>query len=88
VAEIYPGSLATGEDLFSHQDARNLLRYGGMRPDRDWLQFDPALAYGLTEYLRTLEVVNDQDWSYARCLPHGGHQMGLNTAAGFRSRRQ
>ena len=39
--------MATGENLFSHQDARNLLRYGGMRPDRDWLQFDCALSYGL-----------------------------------------
>jgi hypothetical protein len=26
--------MATGENLFSHQDARNLLRYAGMRPDR------------------------------------------------------
>ena len=25
------------------QDSRNLIRYGGMRPDRDWLQMDPAL---------------------------------------------
>ena len=31
LAEFYPGSMATGENLFSHQDARNLLRYGGMR---------------------------------------------------------
>ncbi|HET9662692.1 MAG TPA: enolase C-terminal domain-like protein, partial [Burkholderiales bacterium] len=53
LAEFYPGPMATGENLFSHQDARNLLRYGGMRPDRDWLQFDCALSYGLVEYLRT-----------------------------------
>ena len=57
LAEFYPGPMATGENLFSHQDARNLLRYGGMRPDRDWLQFDCALSYGLCEYLRTLEVL-------------------------------
>ena len=43
LSEFYPGPMATGENLFSHQDARNLLRYGGMRPDRDWLQFDCAL---------------------------------------------
>ena len=30
--EFYPGPMATGENLFSHHDARNLLRYGGMRP--------------------------------------------------------
>ena len=48
---------ATGENLFSMQDARNLIRYGGMRSDRDWLQFDCALSYGLVEYLRTLDVM-------------------------------
>ncbi len=56
LAEFYPGPMATGENLFSHQDARNLLRYGGMRPDRDWLQFDCALSYGLCEYQRTLDA--------------------------------
>ena len=59
LAEFYPGPMATGENLFSHQDARNLIRYGGMRPDRDWLQFDCALSYGLCEYQRTLEVLQD-----------------------------
>ncbi len=44
LAEFYPAPMATGENLFSHQDARNLLRHGGMRPDRDWLQFDCALS--------------------------------------------
>jgi hypothetical protein len=50
----YANSMATGENLFSMQDARNLVRYAGMRPDRDWLQFDCALGYGLVEYMRTL----------------------------------
>lgn len=83
LAEFYPGAMATGENLFSHQDARNLLRYGGMRADRDWLQFDCALSYGLVEYLRTLEVVEQCGWSPSRCIPHGGHQMSLNIAAGL-----
>ena len=83
LAEFYPGPMATGENLFSHQDARNLLRYGGMRPDRDWLQFDCALSYGLCEYLRTLDVIRAAGWSPARCIPHGGHQMSLNIAAGL-----
>ena len=80
---FYPGPMATGENLFSHQDARNLLRYGAMRPDRDWLQFDCALSYGLVEYLRTLDVLREFGWSPARCIPHGGHQMSLNIAAGL-----
>ena len=83
LAEYYPGPMATGENLFSHQDARNLLRYGGMRPDRDWLQFDCALSYGLVEYERTLKVLETAGWSPRRCIPHGGHQMSLNIAAGL-----
>src|SRR5271170_3230438 len=83
LAEFYPGPMATGENLFSHQDAKNLLRYGGMRPDRDWLQFDCALSYGLCEYQRTLEVIRVAGWSPRRCIPHGGHQMSLNIAAGL-----
>lgn len=83
LAEHYDGPMATGENVFSHQDARNLLRYGGMRPDRDYLQFDCALSYGLVEYLRTLEVMKDLGWSSRRVVPHGGHQMSLNIAAGL-----
>jgi D(-)-tartrate dehydratase len=83
LAEHYPAPMATGENLFSHQDARNLLRYGGMRSDRDWLQFDCALSYGLCEYQRTLDVLREHGWSPRRCIPHGGHQMSLAIAAGL-----
>jgi L-alanine-DL-glutamate epimerase-like enolase superfamily enzyme len=83
LAQFYPGPMATGENLFSHQDARNLLRHGGMRPDRDWLQFDCALSYGLCEYQRTLGVLAEAGWSPTRCIPHGGHQMSLAIAAGL-----
>jgi len=79
----YSKPMATGENLFSMQDARNLIRYGGMRPDRDWLQFDCALSYGLVEYLRTLDMLREHGWSPSRCIPHGGHQMSLNIAAGL-----
>ncbi|MFY3064211.1 mandelate racemase/muconate lactonizing enzyme family protein [Achromobacter xylosoxidans] len=79
----YDKPMATGENLFSMQDARNLIRYGGMRPDRDWLQFDCALSYGLVEYLRTLDMLRQHGWSASRRIPHGGHQMSLNIAAGL-----
>jgi len=79
----YKNPMATGENLFSMQDARNLIRHGGMRPDRDWLQFDCALSYGLVEYLRTLDMLKTHGWSANRCVPHGGHQMSLNIAAGL-----
>ncbi len=83
LAERYEGALATGENLFSMQDARNLIRYGGLRPDRDILQFDPALSYGLVEYLRTLAMLKQAGWSWRRCVPHGGHQFALNIAVGL-----
>ena len=79
----YAGPMATGENLFSMQDARNLIRYGGMRPDRDVLQFDCALSYGLVEYLRTLDMLDQHGWSRRAVIPHGGHQMSLNMAAGL-----
>ncbi|MCM8738211.1 mandelate racemase/muconate lactonizing enzyme family protein [Azospirillum sp. A1-3] len=83
LANHYDRPMATGENLFSHQDARNLIRHGGMRADRDWLQFDCALSYGLVEYLRTLDMLKDNGWSSRRVVPHGGHQMSLNIAAGL-----
>lgn len=79
----YDKPMATGENLFSHQDARNLIRFGGMNKDRDFLQFDCALSYGLVEYLRTLDVLKEHGWSSRRVVPHGGHQMSLNIAAGL-----
>ena len=83
LAERYAPPLATGENLFSTQDARNLIRHGGLRPDRDVLQFDPALSYGLVEYLRTLDMLARHGWSPGRCVPHGGHQFALNIAVGL-----
>lgn len=83
LAQHYSKPMATGENLFSMQDARNLIRFGGMRPDIDWLQFDCALSYGLVEYLRTLDMMAAHGWSSRRVVPHGGHQMSLNIAAGL-----
>jgi L-alanine-DL-glutamate epimerase-like enolase superfamily enzyme len=84
LANHYDAPMATGENLFSHQDARNLLRYGGMRPDRDWLQFDCALSYGLVEYMRILALLPAFGFSPRNCIPHGGHQLSLNIAAGLK----
>ncbi|MBX3498476.1 MAG: mandelate racemase/muconate lactonizing enzyme family protein [Alphaproteobacteria bacterium] len=83
LATHYAPPLATGENLFSMQDARNLIRHGGLRSDRDILQFDPALSYGLVEYLRTLDMLRAHGWSPRRCVPHGGHQFALNIAVGL-----
>ena len=84
LAERYPGPLATGENLFSLPDARNLIRYAGMRPDRDTIQIDPVLSYGLVEYLRIQHLLRQQGWSSRRCIPHGGHQFSLHIAAALK----
>lgn len=83
IAACYDGPLATGENLFSLADVRNLVRHGGLRADRDYLQFDPALSYGLVEYERTLAMLAAEGWSPRRCIPHGGHQFALELAAGL-----
>jgi L-alanine-DL-glutamate epimerase-like enolase superfamily enzyme len=75
--------IATGENLFSLPDSLNLIRYGGLDPQRDFLQMDPALSYGLTEYLKILEMLEENGWSARRCIPHGGHQFSLHIAAGL-----
>lgn len=83
LSKRYPHAMATGENLFSLQDATNLIRYGGMNPEKDFLQFDCALSYGLVEYLQILDMLKEHGWSSRRCIPHGGHQLSLNIAAGL-----
>jgi L-alanine-DL-glutamate epimerase-like enolase superfamily enzyme len=83
LAEEYPGVLATGENLFSAADVRNLLRYGGLSPENDVLQMDPALSYGVAEYVEMLDQLARYGWRPDQCCPHGGHQYNLALAAAF-----
>ncbi len=75
--------VATGENVFSLADARNLLRYGGLRSDRDLLQFDVSLCYGVTELLRILDMAAHLGWDRRRFAPHAGHLLALNVVAGL-----
>jgi D(-)-tartrate dehydratase len=75
--------LATGENLFSADDARNLLRYGGLRPDRDVLQFDISASYGIVEYLKILDSLAEHGWRRDRCAPHAGHLLAMNAVGGL-----
>lgn len=75
--------IAVGENLFSLADARNLLRHAGLRAERDWLQFDPSLCYGPTEFIAMLQMSREYGWSPRRHGPHGGQQLGLALAAGL-----
>ncbi len=83
LADAYDRPLATGENLFSQPDALNLLRYGGLRPDRDIIQIDPALSYGPTEFVRILQQAEQLGWSRKQFVPHGGHQLNLALVAGL-----
>ncbi len=73
--------IGTGENLFSLDDARNLERHGGLRPDLDLLQFDISLSYGLPEYVRIVECFTAKGWSPRRFAPHAGHVLALHTVA-------
>jgi L-alanine-DL-glutamate epimerase-like enolase superfamily enzyme len=83
LGEVYRQPFATGENLFSHQDLRNLLRYAALRPDRDIIQVDPGLSYGIVELIRMLAVMREEGWSPRQVIPHGGHLMALHMAAGL-----
>ncbi len=83
LAQIWPHPIATGENLFSLADLRNLLRYGGLRPDRDLLQMDISLSYGLPEYLRMLSLLPEFGWSAKQCVPHVGHLLAMHAVAGL-----
>ena len=76
--------LSTGENLFSTQDVENLVRFGGLKPERrDVIQVDPPQAYGIVQYARTVAMLERHGWPRSALFPHGGNQMSLAIAAGF-----
>ncbi len=77
IVRCYPHAVATGENLFSLQDATNLIRHGGLRRGTDYLQFDPALAYGVGETIAIVDMMAEQGWSPRRFIPHGGNLLAL-----------
>jgi len=80
IVSAYGGAVATGENLFSLQDARNLIAFGGMRPGIDIFQMDPGLAYGLDEYVCMLAAMEARGFDRAQAHPHGGHLINLHIA--------
>ncbi len=84
IAEVYEPPLATGENLFSTQDVENLVRFGGLRAERnDVIQIDPPQAYGIVQYGRTVTMLERYGWPRTGLFPHGGNQMSLAIAGGF-----
>jgi D(-)-tartrate dehydratase len=83
LAEFYEAPLATGENLFSTSDVVNLVRYSGMRPDRDVVQTDTPQSYGIATLAKTIAAIAGYGWQPAQLMPHGGNQMSLHIAGGF-----
>jgi D(-)-tartrate dehydratase len=83
IAAAYDAPLATGENLYSTEDVRNLVRFGGLRAGRDFIQVDPPQAYGIAQYANTVAMLEGEGWKRASLFPHGGNQMSLAIAAGF-----
>jgi len=83
IAAAYDAPLATGENLFSTEDVQNLVRFGALRADRDFIQVDPPQAYGIVQYGKTVAMLETEGWSRGHLFPHGGNQMSLAIAAGF-----
>jgi L-alanine-DL-glutamate epimerase-like enolase superfamily enzyme len=81
--EVRDVPVATGENLFSMQDARNLMRFGGLDRDTAILQMDPVLSYGVEEYRDVLDAAAAEGWSEGRFIPHGGHHLAVAVAAAF-----
>ena len=80
---LYAPPIATGENLFSTQDIENLVRFGGMRAERDIIQIDVPQSYGIVQFSRTLEMLKRHGWQRHSIYPHGGNQMTLAIVAGF-----
>jgi D(-)-tartrate dehydratase len=84
IAGVYAPPLATGENLYSTQDVENLVRFGGLRPERrDVIQVDPPQAYGIVQYAQTVAMLERHGWPRTALFPHGGNQMSLAIAGGF-----
>ena len=83
VAAIYDAPIGTGENLFSTQDVQNLIRFGGLRADRDIIQTDVPQSYGIVQFSRTLEMLKKNGWDRKSVFPHGGNQMTLAIVGGF-----
>ena len=67
IAAVYNAPLSTGENLFSTQDVENLVRFGGLKPQRrDVIQVDPPQAYGIVQYARTLDMLARRQWPRSR----------------------
>jgi len=83
IAALYDAPIGTGENLFSTQDVRNLITFGGLRADRDIIQTDVPQSYGIAQFAKTLAMMKERGWSPQSVFSHGGNQMTLHIVGGF-----
>ena len=81
--QFYDSPIATGENLFSTQDIRNLIQFGKLRAQSDIIQIDVPQSYGIVQFSRTLALMKDMGWKRHSVFPHGGNFMTLAIVAGF-----
>jgi L-alanine-DL-glutamate epimerase-like enolase superfamily enzyme len=81
VAATYQGPIAAGEALFSLAEAKLLDRHGGLRRERDVLEFDPVHCYGLPGFVQILDYLTAKGWPRRAFWPHGGHLFCLHLVA-------
>ena len=80
---FYDAPIATGENLFSTQDIRNLIQFGSLRAHQDIIQIDVPQSYGIVQFSKTIQLMKDLGWSPQSVFPHGGNLMTLAIVAGF-----
>jgi len=79
----YGGAVAGGENLYSIHDFINLIKYGGFREEKDFLQIDIPQSYGISYFNEALIELKKLNWEVNKIMPHGGNQMSLHIACGF-----
>jgi len=62
IAGKYAAPIAVGEALFSEAEAKLVDAYGGLRRDRDILQFDPTHCYGVPGFIRIIDSMIRRGW--------------------------
>ena len=78
VVANYPGRVAAGEALFSLAEAKLLNLHGGLRCERDILEFDPVHCYGLPGFVQIVDHLTARGWPRSSFWPHGGHLFCLH----------
>ncbi|WHH60119.1 enolase C-terminal domain-like protein [Petroclostridium sp. X23] len=84
LADQYSCPIAIGENLFSEQDIKNMILYGHLRSQIDYLQMDANLAYGATGFIKIMKVIKEMGWDAQRIYPHGGNLLCLHLSAAFK----